>query len=456
MTEWIALPAADSSTRDSFEGSVTRDSFGGSDHHNTQHKKRKGMVVIVGAGIAGAATAYYLVSCQQQTPLDVTIIDAAGRPAACASGTAGAYLSSHWGLRTKRDTLFRKSFALHEELARDLDLSSFHYVSSYRVEIGEGEEECDSAKEKLVVDEQTIEEDTWMDRVASIESLPGSSAIVDPEELTQALVNHVFQKGATFMAKSVCGFDLEDKTVTSIRFDDGDSLDVKKDEDVVLALGPWSSRIEDWFHIPMPVDGVLSTSLIWDNNNNTTDDSSSFTVPSHFTSAVFCEEDSNGCHLEILPRKNNTLYVSGCGESEVWSPQVFRNRRQCPRPEEPCVPNMAQATAARKSLRALLYHEKDGASVVPPPNRVQACIRPVSPDGVPIVGRLQPLRNVFVATGGGPWGITFGPLMGKCLATLVLNRDEATPPLRLASLAPSRFDTILYRTFLEQRKSPKE
>ena len=426
------------------------------------------MVVIVGEGIAVAASAYYLSCCQPTintsfptatavavSQLNVTIIDAAGRPAAGASGKAGAYLSKHWGDRTKRDTLFRKSFAMHEELARDLDLPSFRYVPSYRVEIGEAEE-------------QITKETSWMDRASSVKSLPGSSAIVDPEELTKTLVDHAVQNGATFMAKSVCGFDMEGMTVTSIRFDDGDSLDLKLDEDVVIALGPWSSRIEVWFHIPLPMDGVLSTSLIWDSINTTADDSSS-TVPSCFDAAVFCEEDGNGCHLEILPRRDGSLYVSGCGGSDVWSPQVFRSPQQCPRPETPCVPNMARATAAQKSLQTLLHgahHNKNNEEkeknpfVVPPPDCVQACIRPVSPDGVPIVGPLKPLRNVFVATGGGAWGITFGPLMGKCLANLLLTHNGGdadstggTPPVRLASLAPSRFDTILYRTFLEQRKS---
>ena len=97
------------------------------------------MVVIVGAGIAGAATAYY--TCRDPTSWAlegsrrVVVIDAVG-PAACASGTAGAYASSHWGDGTKRQVLFRESFSLHQEIAETLQ-TPFHCVSACRVDLKE-------------------------------------------------------------------------------------------------------------------------------------------------------------------------------------------------------------------------------------------------------------------------------------------------------------------------------
>ena len=80
---------------------------------------------------------------------------------------------------------------------------------------------------------------------------------------------------------------------------------------------------------------------------------------------------------------------------------------------------------------------------------IQACIRPMSPDGVPVVGKL--LDNVYVATGGGPWGITWGPLMGKSLASLI--NDDCDAPIRLGSLSPKRFDTMVYRSLQKSRSS---
>jgi len=73
----------------------------------------------------------------------------------------------------------------------------------------------------------------------------------------------------------------------------------------------------------------------------------------------------------------------------------------------------------------------------------------MSPDGVPVVGKI--LDNVYVATGGGPWGITWGPLMGKSLASLI--SDDDNPPIRLSSLRPQRFDTFVYKSLLKSRSS---
>jgi glycine/D-amino acid oxidase-like deaminating enzyme len=227
--------------------------------------------------------------------------------------------------------------------------------------------------------------------------------------------------------------------LTSISFEDGTSLEVAEDEDVVIALGPWSCRIEDWLGKPLPLDGVLSTSMIWENipKDSTCDDS-----------ALFCKEDSNGCHLEVFPRSyDQSLYVSGLGESEVISPKVFRGL-DGPDPKRKCTPNLSRAAAAQTSLERLQLPSSISSR---PPDIVQACIRPVAPDGMPILGKV--LDNVYVATGGGPWGITWGPLMGLSIASMILDEDDDDPPIRLGPFKPERFDTLIYRTLLKERSS---
>jgi glycine/D-amino acid oxidase-like deaminating enzyme len=77
---------------------------------------------------------------------------------------------------------------------------------------------------------------------------------------------------------------------------------------------------------------------------------------------------------------------------------------------------------------------------------VQACLRPTSPDGLPVIGNL--LHNGHVATGGGPWGIAWGPLLGKCLASMI---DDDDPPIRIGPTKPRRFDTLMYRTLMKSR-----
>ena len=66
----------------------------------------------------------------------------------------------------------------------------------------------------------------------------------------------------------------------------------------------------------------------------------------------------------------------------------------------------------------------------------RAGIRPMTPDGLPIIGRLGPLTNAYVSTGHGMQGITLGPGSAAALSTLIL-RDEL--PDVLLPFSPARF-----------------
>ncbi len=63
-------------------------------------------------------------------------------------------------------------------------------------------------------------------------------------------------------------------------------------------------------------------------------------------------------------------------------------------------------------------------------------LRPVSPDGLPYVGRLQNYDNLSVATGHAMMGLSLGPITGK-LMTQVLS--GAQPAIDMALLDPDRF-----------------
>mmetsp|Transcript_460 Transcript_460/g.1007 ORF Transcript_460/g.1007 Transcript_460/m.1007 type:complete len:384 (-) Transcript_460:303-1454(-) len=383
------------------------------------------MVVIVGAGIVGTATAYYLSSSANDIP--ITILDAVG-PAAASSGKAGAFLTNRppsfvrGGTKSndKRTALFEKSFDLHQQLADELDLESYCKVKNYQ---------------SVNVDDSSSGSDSLLGNLNGT-PLSGDAALVDPSELVSKMMQTVLKQGGVLKQATMEGLEVEDSCVTGIRLEGDNLLSIDQDEPIVIALGPWAARIEDWLGIPMPIEGVLSTSLIYEKG-----------IPeTNIGSAYFFDEDSNGCHLEIFGRKDKSLYVSGCGESKVISTRKLRSDAR-PCPTEACPPDLARAAAAQQSL------EKAGYNTTPNnPTAIQACIRPVSPDAMPIVGRL--LQNVYVATGGGPWGITWGPLMGQSLASLILEDDD--PPIRLASLGPKRFDTFVYKSLLKSRGGSNE
>lgn len=55
--------------------------------------------------------------------------------------------------------------------------------------------------------------------------------------------------------------------------------------------------MEDWFGLPLPMDGVKSTSLVFTDLKEIKEE----------PFACFCAQDNNGCHLELYPRPNGMI-----------------------------------------------------------------------------------------------------------------------------------------------------
>ncbi len=63
-------------------------------------------------------------------------------------------------------------------------------------------------------------------------------------------------------------------------------------------------------------------------------------------------------------------------------------------------------------------------------------LRPLSADGLPVLGPLPSVEGAYVATGHGPSGLQLGPFSGKIVGDAVLGR---TPDVDLAPFSPARF-----------------
>jgi D-amino-acid dehydrogenase len=64
-------------------------------------------------------------------------------------------------------------------------------------------------------------------------------------------------------------------------------------------------------------------------------------------------------------------------------------------------------------------------------------LRPVSPDGVPYIGRPKGFDNLVIATGHAMMGISLGPISGKLVGELL---DRQTPSIDLSLASPDRFN----------------
>ena len=73
---------------------------------------------------------------------------------------------------------------------------------------------------------------------------------------------------------------------------------------------------------------------------------------------------------------------------------------------------------------------------VPAEPTLGAGLRPMSPDGLPLIGRLEGLDNAYVSTGHAMLGLTLAPVSAVALSGLIVH---ARPSPLLEPFLPSRF-----------------
>jgi len=66
----------------------------------------------------------------------------------------------------------------------------------------------------------------------------------------------------------------------------------------------------------------------------------------------------------------------------------------------------------------------------------QACYRPVTENGLPVIGAVPGLKGAFVATGHSVWGILNAPATGEALAELIV--EGSTRQIDLSPFSPRR------------------
>src|SRR5262249_13691639 len=70
----------------------------------------------------------------------------------------------------------------------------------------------------------------------------------------------------------------------------------------------------------------------------------------------------------------------------------------------------------------------------------QACYRPVTQDGLPLIGRISGVEGAYVATGHGVWGILNAPATAEAMAELIV--DGAPRSVALRRFDPGRLPQL--------------
>jgi glycine/D-amino acid oxidase-like deaminating enzyme len=202
-------------------------------------------------------------------------------------------------------------------------------------------------------------------------------------------------------------------TVGGVEVDGG----VIEADAVVVAMGPWSLPAAGWMVLPA-VLGLRSPSLVYDTGTG---------IPADALFLEYQEESGAVVTVEVFARAGGNTLITAFSDQ---APLPLDPAAVTPDPDEI---DRLQVIAER--LSPLFRAEKIIAG--------QACFRPVTQDGLPLIGKVPRSEGAYVASGHNVWGILNAPATGEALAELiadgVAHSTDLTPfdPNRLRPLDPS-------------------
>jgi glycine/D-amino acid oxidase-like deaminating enzyme len=353
-------------------------------------------VLICGGGVIGASIAYFL----SRRGVAATVIEATG-VACAASGKAGGFLARDWCDGSALAPLARRSFDLHAELAAELGGDwGWRRLDTYGGTAGFGRS-------------RGVRRLTWLAENVAIAGALGSpetTAQVHPGQFTAAMMRAALAQGAELRLDRVGGIAERQGRATGVVVDGA----VVAGDAVVIAMGPWSILAARWLPLPA-VFGLKGHSLVF---------ATGAALPGE---AVFLEyREPSGAVLspELFPRPDGTTYV--CAISS-----------ETPLPVDPA--RVTPDAAAIQRLAAMCGALSPALAAAPVVAR-QACYRPVTRDGLPLIGPIPGVAGAYVATGHSVWGVLNAPATGAAVAELIV--DGAAKSVDLAPFAPGRLPPL--------------
>jgi glycine/D-amino acid oxidase-like deaminating enzyme len=376
-------------------------------------------MVVVGAGIVGAACAFHLADAGVRVRLIDRSYIASGSSGACEGNVLA------WDKELERELpLALRSAEAWARLAEQLP-DDFEYDRKGSVVVAETEAELAAATERArvlrglgVVGEVLDADGLRREEPHAAHDLPGgvlypSDAQLEPRLATAALVRAAIARGAELAT----GVDV----IRIVRGTHGRATGVETSAGVVsagavvVATGVWTPKLLGGVRLTVPVTPRKGQVIVLERS------------PVRFRRKL-----SEAGYLGAVEADDAALQVAMVVESTPSGTALLGSSRQHVGFDRDVEIAVAGAIARRAARFFPVLH---GARAL----RVYAGLRPLTPDHVPIIGPFGEAPNICVATGHEGAGIGLAPATGELVAAWATG---ATSPLPLEWYSPDRFAPV--------------
>jgi glycine oxidase len=348
-------------------------------------------VVIVGGGIVGSSIAYQLAS----RGSSVTVIerDSIGNHA---SGYALGLLNPT-NETGNIESLNHQSFKMHKELLGTVQEESgvdAQVLTMPHLELALEESELPELKKEVDrINAFSEFKSTWLEpeEIRRLEPrisddirggvLVEDIIMLDSYNLTLATAQAAEARGAEYVLSEATGIIFEKNRAVGVRVgDDQIACDA-----VVLALGPWSGTSSLWLGFDVPI------------------------VPQK-GEIVRVEgfDPPLGMHIHGYTLGSSCSVVQK-GDGATWLAATVEDGTGF----DTTTSSEALESLSQRGMR--MFPQLESHQLV----LQTACMRPIAPDGDPILGKVPGKEGTFIATGTGGKGILLAPIIGKALADLI-------------------------------------
>ncbi|SFC68133.1 Glycine/D-amino acid oxidase [Alkalibacterium subtropicum] len=362
-------------------------------------KKKK--VAVVGAGIVGASAAYLL---SKESNIDLTIYDeGTGQGTSAAAGIISPWLSKRrnkeWYNMVKAGAAFYPGFLAEVMGSEPVPSSVYKRVGTLLfkqkdkqleelLEIGlKRREDAPEIGELAILPPQKIKEMIPIYTKNKSALYASGGARVDGEKLVELLLSKAVRNGATLKRERIT-VERDGETYAIVSEDKTDTMDA-----VILAVAAWLPELLEPLGYDVDIRPQKGQLVEVNFDGYATED----------WPVVMPEGEK-----DITPFENGTVVIGATHENEKGFDLKIEK---------------SALTSMIKEASETFSHYFSTSSIT----SYRSGTRAYTSDFSPFMGEVPELPNVFAASGLGSTGLTAGPLVGKCLAELVLNKETPLP-----------------------------